>query len=144
MIVKSKDLTELFDVSSQTLSNWKERGLKQEKRGRWNLRKVLDWWLVNVAPDKLMENGETLADVKKFFWSVRSQREKLKLEVERGELISKADVEKDAFECARMVRDNLQNIPSRISSVVAAMKKEAEVEKLLDKEIRQSLEALAE
>lgn len=68
---------------------------------------------------------------------------KLDLDQKNGILVLKIDVEKEAFECARMVRDALQNIPSRVAAVMAAMTTEAEIEKLLDKEIRQSLEALA-
>jgi hypothetical protein len=68
---------------------------------------------------------------------------KLDLDQKNGILVLKMDVEKEAFECARMVRDALQNIPSRVAAVIAAMKTEAEVEKILDKEIRQSLEVLA-
>ncbi len=143
MIVKTKDVTNLFDVSAQALGNWKKRGLKQEKRGCWDLKKVLEWWLVNVAPDKLAENSGTLADARKFFLDAKGQRERLKLQVERGELIEKAEVEKEAFNCARTARDALLNIPSRVAAVLASMKKEAEVEKLLDKEIRQALEALS-
>ena len=143
MIVKTKDVIDLFDVTAQTLGNWKKRGLRQEKRGRWDLKKVLEWWFLNVAPDKLAENSGTLADARKFFLDAKGQREKLKLQVERGELIKKADVEKEAFECARTARDALLNIPSRVSSVLAAKTKEVEVEKILDKEIRQALEALS-
>lgn len=67
---------------------------------------------------------------------------KLDLDQKNDILVLKMDVEKEAFECARQVRDALQNIPARIAAVVAAMTKESEIEKLLDKEIRQSLEAL--
>ena len=68
---------------------------------------------------------------------------KLDLDQKNSILVLKVDIEKESFECARMVRDALQNIPSRVAAVMAAMTTEAEIEKLLDKEIRQSLEALA-
>lgn len=67
---------------------------------------------------------------------------KLDLDQKNGIVVLKMDVEKESFECARQVRDALQNIPARIAAVVAAMTKESEVEKILDAEIRQSLEAL--
>lgn len=143
MIVKTKDLISLFDVTAQTIGNWRDKGLKSESRGLWDLKKVLGWYVLNIVPDKLMESDETLADVKKFFWSARSKREQLKFEIERGELIQKSDVEKSAFEMARMTRDALQNIPSRVAAVLAPMKKESEVEKILDREIRRTLEILA-
>lgn len=67
---------------------------------------------------------------------------KLELDRKNEILVLSVDVEKAAFEVARMTRDALQNIPSRVAAVLAAMAKESEVEKLLDKEIRQSLEML--
>lgn len=143
MIVKSKNILELFGISKMTLSNWRKRKCPQLSRGKWDLRKVLEWWFINVAPDKLAENDETLADAKRFFWSSRSKREELRLQVEREELISRKDVEKEAFECARMVRDSLQNIPSRIAAILAGESSEHKIEKILDKEIRQALESLS-
>ena len=67
---------------------------------------------------------------------------KIKLDQENSVLVLRADVEKEAFEVGRQVRDALQNIPSRISATLSALDTEVEIEKILDKEIRQSLEAL--
>ncbi len=142
MVIKSKDLIELFDISSRTLSNWRKRGLSQKKRGSWDLKKVFQWWQKHIMPGKFA-NVQSLEDSKKIYWSSKGLREKLQLSIDRGELISKASVEKDAFEMGRAVRDALQNIPSRVSAVLAATKTEAEIEKILDKEIRQALESLS-
>lgn len=67
---------------------------------------------------------------------------KIKLDQENSVLVPKADVEKEAFEVGRQIRDTLQNIPSRISATLSALNTETEIEKILDKEIRQSLEVL--
>lgn len=58
-------------------------------------------------------------------------------------LIPAKDVKDAAFEKARMVRDQMLNISSRISPIVAAEHDSKKVHEILDKEIRQVLEALS-
>lgn len=50
------------------------------------------------------------------------QLDKLKLEKERGEVINKAEAEKRIFEIAQELRQNLQNVPSRIVDDILACK----------------------
>ncbi|ALA60199.1 hypothetical protein [Nitrospira moscoviensis] len=61
----------------------------------------------------------------------------------RGELVERDAVEKEAFRVGRLVRDALMNIPSRLAGILAAESDQRRVYELLDKEIRQALEALA-
>lgn len=58
-------------------------------------------------------------------------------------LIPAKDVKDAAFEKARMVRDQMLNISSRISPIVAAETNAKKVHEIIDKEIRQVLEALS-
>jgi len=69
---------------------------------------------------------------------------KLKFEQDSGKLVLKADVEKEAFEIARQVRDAILNISSRVSSILAAVNDENEVEEILTKELTQALEELSD
>lgn len=104
--------------------------------------------LIEDEPQKQSKKPDTLkgkysyqdALIKDKYYSAALK--KLELDRKNEILVLNDDVEKDAFEAARMVRDSLQNIPSRVAAVLASMKKESEVEKLLDKEIRQALEML--
>jgi hypothetical protein len=60
-----------------------------------------------------------------------------------GALVPAKDVTTAAFEKARTVRDQLLNIPSRVSPILAAETNAAKVHEILDKEIRQALEVLS-
>lgn len=42
-LCKTTELVELLEISEMTLTNWKRQGLKQEKRGLWDLKHVLKW-----------------------------------------------------------------------------------------------------
>ena len=67
---------------------------------------------------------------------------KQKLDQGAGILTLKADEEKEAFECARQLRDNVLNVPGRISSILAAETNAFEVDKLLTQELSQALETV--
>lgn len=63
--------------------------------------------------------------------------------VERlGKLIDKEKAEEEYFRVGRLVRDALLNIPARLAGIVAAESDQRKVHDLLEKEIRQALEAL--
>ncbi len=72
-----------------------------------------------------------------------AELERLEYEKLKGNLISNEQVEKEAFECARRVREALTNMPDRLSSELAATSSEIEVHKILTNEINQVLEELS-
>jgi phage terminase Nu1 subunit (DNA packaging protein) len=75
----------------------------------------------------------------------KARADKADLEVRelKRELVPYKDVQDASFEKFRMVRDQFMNIPSRLSPILAAEKEAKKVRELLDKEIRQVLEALS-
>lgn len=75
----------------------------------------------------------------------RAKTEKAEIEVQKlkGDLVPAADVEKAIFERYRTVRDTLENIPSRISAMLAAESDEHKVKELLMNEINRALENLS-
>lgn len=80
----------------------------------------------------------------------RAEREGLQAKLTRielgkksGELVSAKAVEAEAFRLGRTIRDNLLNVPDRISHQLAAETDPAKVHEILRAEIHQVLEALA-
>jgi hypothetical protein len=67
-----------------------------------------------------------------------------KAKTEIGELVLVDDVKTSAFNKARVVRDNLLNIPDRIASQLASISDERKVHEILLNEIRVILETLSE
>jgi len=62
--------------------------------------------------------------------------------VEIGELIAVDEVKQAAFNKARIVRDNLLNIPDRVANLLASVDNASKIHELLSQEIRNSLEGL--
>jgi len=71
--------------------------------------------------------------------------EKARMEVsqQRGELVSAADVQKEAFRCARTVRDSMLAIPARLAPELAATQDTRVVYVALEQAITTALRALA-
>jgi len=65
-----------------------------------------------------------------------------KAKTEIGELIPVEEVKTEAFNVARVVRNNLLNIPDRISALLASMNDTEKIHETLTEEIRTALEEL--
>jgi len=69
----------------------------------------------------------------------RAKLIQIQVREKEGSLVEIAQVQKDAFDAGRNVRDALLNIPDRISSILAGEKKEAKIRKMLTSEIKNAL-----
>ena len=67
----------------------------------------------------------------------------LEYEERAGKLVEVEKVEAEAFRIGQQVRDAILNVPSRLSGIVAAESDQRKVHDLLERELRQALEALA-
>jgi hypothetical protein len=67
-----------------------------------------------------------------------------KAKAEIGELVSVEEVKRDAFNTARVVRNNLLNIPDRISALLASVNEAEKIHETLTEEIRIALEQLSQ
>lgn len=67
-----------------------------------------------------------------------------KAKAEIGELISVEEVKTEAFNVARVVRNNLLNIPDRVSALLASMNDTEKIHEVLTEEIRTALEEITQ
>ena len=92
--------------------------------------------------------GKSYTEILKIKELFKGRRERLAYRREVGELVLKSAVEKDAFETARIIRDVLLNIPTRVSGEIAGElglpqgQGQEKVFAILTKEIEQALEGL--
>jgi len=73
----------------------------------------------------------------------KAELAKLKLEEEQGQLVRRADVENQAYECAHKTRGRILGVVDRLSGILAAETDEIKIREILDKELRAALEELA-
>lgn len=73
----------------------------------------------------------------------RAKLVELEYEERVGTLVRKDEVEKEMFQIGRLVRDAVLNVPSRLAGIIAAESDQRKVHDLLERELRQALEALS-
>jgi len=74
----------------------------------------------------------------------KAKREKLEYERLKGTLVNGEQVNREAFNQGRQIRDAMLNIPDRIASMIAAEPDQDVVHEILTKEIREALTALTQ
>lgn len=95
----------------------------------------------DFPPDSLKDPAIAKSQAKKE--EFRAKLVELEYEERVGTLVRKSEVEKEAFRVGRLVRDAVLNVPSRLAGILAAESDQRKVHDLLEKELRQALEALA-
>jgi hypothetical protein len=83
-----------------------------------------------------------LNDVKLFKEFYQGKLAQLDFQVKSGKYVLKEDVEKEAFEIGRQVRDAVMNVPDRISAIIATIDDEIQIMELLKEELSYALSGL--
>ena len=139
------ELCRAFKVSKTTVSNWINRGCPHEqtaKGKRFILSDVIKWHQEKfLKTDNSDTEGLTKARaMREHFKALLTE---LEYKERSGELILAKDVCDANFEKARLIRDQLLNIPARVSPILAAERDAKKVNEILTHEIRQCLETLS-
>src|SRR5574343_1603376 len=140
----TKDLAQGYGCSVQYIGELVKAGIlpKPIKQNCHDAVKAFQALIEHVrsqhAEDQSNIDAETLRLTK-----ARADKADLEVRELKRELVPYKEVQNAAFEKARMVRDQMLNVPSRISPIVAAEHDSKKVHEMLDKEIRQVLEALS-
>ncbi|BET28317.1 MULTISPECIES: hypothetical protein [Wolbachia] len=98
-------------------------------------------------PLRRKERGETLSTILlKTRIKNETERGKLleaKVKAEIGKFVSIEEVKTEAFNVARVVRNNLLNIPNRVSALLASLSDTEKIHMALTEEITNSLQELS-
>lgn len=98
-------------------------------------------------PLRRKERGETLSTILlKTRIKNETERGKLleaKVKAEIGKFVSIEEVKTEAFNVARVVRNNLLNIPNRVSALLASLSDTEKIHMVLTEEITNSLQELS-
>lgn len=117
-----------IDDANATLASIRNPSRQENRRGLQNVSD-LSTLLLKTRIKNEMEKGKIL---------------EAKARAEVGELVSVDEVKTSAFNKARIVRDNLLNIPDRVASQLASINDEQKIHEVLLNEIRTVLETLSD
>ncbi len=134
-IVPTSFLCAFFEVSANTPSNWRRSGCPNEGHGKWDLKKVFDWWQDNIMVSASEEKNKALAAVKLDYWTDKARNERLKADKEEGLLISKEDVYDQWGARLAEVANGLQALSMRLPPLLEG-RSQAAMRKVINEEQR--------
>jgi phage terminase Nu1 subunit (DNA packaging protein) len=102
------------------------------------------WAAGATKPAPNGSGAPTLTQVQIRVAEERAAALRLSNEQRSGRLIFAEEARREAFECARAVRDGLLNLPDRLAGELAAESDARRVHARLDDELRKALETMAE
>jgi len=111
---------------------------------RYNLEAIRQW--LAARPQKGNGDGAhaPVSKARAALLTTQNGLAEVKLAVQRGELIPARQAQREAFGCARTVRDNLLNVPDRVASTLAAEPDAGRVHAILTAALTEALLGLAE
>lgn len=112
-----------------------------------NVELALAGWDSNRAKSKKPnadESEQTLVEVQRQVGEQRARRLLFDNDLREGAYVRVVDAQREAFERARVIREGLLNLPSRLAPELAAESDAQRVFERLDTEIRAALEAAAD
>lgn len=142
-------LAKRFRVSIKSIDNWVVAGCpcRRGPRGQYIFDlKAVQAWRREMLPPRTKSSGGAVVS----YAASRARKEaalaglrELQLQQRRGELVELIVVQNDFFRFARNARDRMQNLPARLSGILAASSDQEEIFQLLTREIDQALEEVA-
>jgi hypothetical protein len=129
--------------------------------GRWHIDATLadQQWAGNTDPRGALPpppspidtrqphpagGGPSLAEAKRARAVWQAERERIELQQLKGELVSTAEVKAEAFNVARVVRDNMLAIPDRVIPTLASMSDLRAMHQYLTEEIRTAIRSISD
>lgn len=125
--------------TEEALANW-GKGVNQALS-----RKAGVGLLERAAPQEANKSIPAFAESRAIREAFQARMTKLDYDKKKGLLIEKNEVEKEAFEFGKLIRDSIQNIPARVSAEIAAVTKSEpfKIEKILTDEFDSILSLLS-
>ena len=139
-----KALAEIYGVTITTVYAWEK--LKLFKKGADGQIFFVDAVSGIYKHQKKLvmgKGGDDLLIQRVRAATADAERKEIELAQLRGELVSTEEIKREAFNIARETRDAIENIPSRISAILAAESNEHQVKETLKNELRQALAGLS-
>jgi phage terminase Nu1 subunit (DNA packaging protein) len=142
--LKTSELAEITGVTHQTVLEWALSWLKPavSSRGWFAGRLAIQLWAHNVLAPPAPEGEETKAEAERRKAIAVANREELRVQAERGELVERGSAIKWACDLAAESRAALQAIPRRMATHLQG-RPPREIEAELSDAIRTAIGKLA-
>lgn len=131
-LLDAQTAADFFGVSKRTVQHWsKENGCPKARHGLYDIRAMFSWWKDFVGT---VQDSPATEDVKQEYWRAKSQLEKMKVEKERGNLLSKDEVGPIWLARTAEISSGMAALSKRLPPLLDGLTV-AEMQKTIDKEV---------
>lgn len=150
VIVSTKELTKLLEISDRTLTDWKRQGLVQHSRGWWDLQKVLKWrgeiYNGDSEVSKSINLQQKKLEAEVAFKEAQSELTRLKTDIANGKFIEKDIVEAELSRFFLVFKKSAMALSRKLAGAIGNYLDPLEarrVEKELDDTIKDALNQMS-
>ncbi|MCT8975507.1 hypothetical protein N4T77_02735 [Clostridium sp. CX1] len=122
IVVSTKVLCEILDVSDRTLTDWKRQGLTQHSRGWWDLKHVLKWrgeiYNADSEVSKSVNLQQKKLEAEVAFKEAQSELTRLKTDIANGKYIQKEVVEAELARFFIVFKKSAMSLSRKLSAEV--------------------------
>lgn len=134
LFATAAQIAAIFEVSERTVRDWaSRRGMPKTAHGQYPVREALLWWLDNVYDASGEDSIEELRDSKIRYWEAKADREEIKRDQEKEQLIPLAEIGPQWAGRMREISAGLEAFGSRIAPRVVG-KGIHEIQRICDDE----------
>ena len=140
--VSTKTACEFFGISRETLSSWGKKGAPKVDRGKWDLKKLVEWRFDGghvESPELRKLKAE--ADLKE----AKAQQEKIKLGVTKEEFLPVYEVHAELTRLMANLKKSLLSIGHNVAAELNSLDVEAAeiARNEVDKRVKEALEEMS-
>ena len=136
-----RHMAEICGKTERTITNWVKDGCPRGSNGKFSAPEVINWLLLRES-DMASDGNDSPALER--YREARAKLVEMELKERGDELLDASQVEKEAFDLARQVRDSILGIPNRIADQIVVLDDRVEIIKVLTDELTNALEKLSQ
>lgn len=134
IIVSTKELCGLLEVSDRTLTDWKRQGLTQYSRGWWDLKHVLKWrgeiYNGDTEASKSASLQQKKLEAEVAFKQAQAELTKMKNEIAEGKYIEKEIVEAELTRFFLVFKKSAMQLPRKLIGFITGYMEPIELRKV--------------
>jgi len=141
-LVTTEELMQMFRVSRQTITNWKDQGMPAYSRGKWDIKKIFIWYVDKSNVERELTQQESNSETDKIRKTrIEADLKQIELDLQLGKLIEMDVAINELSKVMTIVRNTITSLPNKIApQVVGRPLKEIKLK--LQKEINESVRAI--
>lgn len=134
-------MCEFFCISRKTLSAWEKKGAPKERRGEWNIKKLMEWKYQNSALSPEARKIVAEADLKE----AKAAQEKIKLCLSEERYMDAQEVSVHLKRLFTAIKQSLISLGHKVGAELNTIDPDAaaDAKKIIDREVRVVMEEMA-